>query len=113
VILTDVDNDARVAREEIFGPVLTAIPFDDDEEAIRLANDSEFGLVAGVFTTDIDRAMYASQELRAGQVWVNSFAVGLDVEFPFGGYKASGFGREKGLEALNAYLQIKNTCVAF
>ncbi|HVM13474.1 MAG TPA: aldehyde dehydrogenase family protein [Egibacteraceae bacterium] len=112
-LVTNITNDARVAQEEIFGPILSVIGYTDEDEAIRIANQSPFGLVAGVFTSSIDRAMYASQELRVGQVWVNSFGVGLDVEFPFGGYKASGFGREKGLEALNAYLQVKNTCVAF
>lgn len=113
VLLTDVANDTRVAQEEIFGPVLAVIPFSDDEEAIKLANDSDFGLVAGVFTSDLDRAMRASEQLRVGQVWINSFGTGLDVEFPFGGYKRSGFGREKGLEALSSYMQIKNTCIAF
>jgi aldehyde dehydrogenase (NAD+) len=113
VILDGVANTARVAQEEIFGPILTVIPFEDDEAAIEVANQSEFGLVAGVFTSNIDRAMAAAERLRAGQVWVNSFGIGLDVEFPFGGYKQSGFGREKGLEALSAYSQVKNICVAF
>jgi aldehyde dehydrogenase (NAD+) len=113
VILDGVSNTARVAQEEIFGPILTVIPFDSDEEAIEMANQSEFGLVAGVFTSSIDRAMAAAERLRAGQVWINSFGVGLDVEFPFGGYKRSGFGREKGLEALGAYTQVKNISVAF
>ena len=106
-------NDARIAREEVFGPLLTVIPFDSPEEAISLANDSEFGLVAGVHTTNISTAMLAAQDLQAGQVWVNSFGVGLDVEFPFSGYKKSGFGREKGLEALDGYQQVKNISVAF
>jgi len=113
VILDGVPNTARVAQEEIFGPILTVIPFDSDEEAIEIANQSEFGLVAGVFTANIDRAMAAAELLRAGQVWINSFGIGLDVEFPFGGYKRSGFGREKGLEALGAYIQVKNICVAY
>ncbi|MFC6487153.1 aldehyde dehydrogenase family protein [Nitratireductor sp. GCM10026969] len=110
-LVVGASNAARVAREEIFGPVLTVIPFDGAEEAARLANDSPFGLVAGVHTRNIDAALAMAERLRAGQVWINSFAVGLDVEFPFGGYKLSGFGREKGLEALNAYQQIKNICV--
>lgn len=104
--------DARIAREEVFGPLLTVLPFDTAEEAIAMANDSEFGLVAGVHTTNVSTAMLAAQELQAGQVWVNSFGVGLDVEFPFSGYKRSGFGREKGLEALDGYQQVKNICVA-
>ncbi len=110
-LVTGLDNDDRVAREEIFGPLLAVIPFDDVEHAVRMANDSDFGLVAGVFTTSLPTAMQCAEQLTAGQVWVNAFGVGLDVEFPFGGYKRSGFGREKGLEALNAYLQIKNVCV--
>ncbi|MCT9000565.1 aldehyde dehydrogenase family protein [Chelativorans intermedius] len=110
-LVVGASNAARVAREEIFGPILTIIPFDGAEEAARLANDSPFGLVAGVHTRNIDAALAMAERLRVGQVWINSFAVGLDVEFPFGGYKLSGFGREKGLEALNAYQQIKNICV--
>jgi len=104
-------NEARIAREEIFGPVLTVIPFDSAEEAVRIANDSPFGLVAGIHTTNISAALSVGERLRVGQVWVNSFGIGLDVEFPFGGYKFSGFGREKGLEALAAYQQIKNIAI--
>lgn len=112
-MVVDLPTDARIMREEIFGPLLGVVPFDTPEEAIALANDSEFGLVAGVHTTNISTAMLAAQELQAGQVWINSFGVGLDVEFPFSGYKRSGFGREKGLEALDGYLQVKNVSVAF
>ena len=110
-LVVGASNNTRIAREEIFGPVLTIIPFDGAEDAARLANDSPFGLVAGVHTSNIDAAMAMAERLRVGQVWINSFAVGLDVEFPFGGYKMSGFGREKGLEALAAYQQVKNICV--
>lgn len=110
-LVIGADNSTRMAREEIFGPILTVIPFDSAEEAARLANDSPFGLVAGVHTSNIDAAMSMAERLRVGQVWINSFAVGLDVEFPFGGYKLSGFGREKGLEALAAYQQIKNIAI--
>jgi len=112
-LVVGASNAARVAREEIFGPVLTVIPFDTVDEAIDLANDSPFGLVAGVHTTNINKALILSERLRVGQVWINAFSVGLDVEFPFGGYKRSGFGREKGLEALGAYIQVKNICVAY
>ncbi|MGV6875701.1 aldehyde dehydrogenase family protein [Pseudochelatococcus sp. B33] len=110
-LVVGAGNDARIAREEIFGPVLTVIPFDTGAEAVALANDTAFGLVAGVHTTNVNRALGLGQRLRAGQIWVNSFGVGLDVEFPFGGYKLSGYGREKGLEALGAYQQIKNICI--
>lgn len=112
-IVTGLEPTARICQEEIFGPVLAVVPFDDVDSAVRLANDTDFGLVAGVFTRNIDVAMRVVERLQAGQVWVNSFGVGLDVEFPFGGYKRSGFGREKGLEALGAYLQVKNVCVGF
>lgn len=111
--VTGVGNDARIAREEVFGPLLAVVSVDDLDQGIALANDSEFGLVAGVHTTNVSTAMRAAQDLQAGQVWVNSFGVGLDVEFPFSGYKRSGYGREKGLEALDAYQQVKNVCVAF
>lgn len=110
-LVVGAGNEARIAREEIFGPILTVIPFDTPDEAVRIANDSPFGLVAGVHTTNLDKALGLSQQLRVGQVWVNSFGVGLDVEFPFGGYKMSGFGREKGMEAIGAYQQIKNVCI--
>ncbi len=110
-LVVGAGNETRIAREEIFGPVLTVIPFDTAEEAVRLANDSPFGLVAGVHTSNISAALSVGEKLRVGQVWINSFGVGLDVEFPFGGYKLSGYGREKGLEALAAYQQIKNFCI--
>jgi len=112
-LVVGASNAARIAREEVFGPILTVIPFEDADEAVRIANDSPFGLVAGVHTRAIDSAMTMAQHLRVGQVWINSFFVGLDVEFPFGGFKQSGFGREKGLEALASYQQPKNVCVRF
>ncbi|MBZ8134750.1 aldehyde dehydrogenase family protein [Afifella sp. IM 167] len=110
-LVVGAGNESRIAREEIFGPALTVIPFDGPEDAVRIANDSPFGLVAGVHTTNINAALSLGERLRAGQIWINSFAVGLDVEFPFGGYKLSGFGREKGLEALASYQQLKNICI--
>lgn len=112
-LVTGIGNDARIAQEEVFGPLLAVIPFENEEQALTMANDSEFGLVAGVFTSNVSTAMRCAEELNTGQVWVNAFGVGLDVEFPFGGVKRSGFGREKGLEALGAYQQIKNVCVGF
>lgn len=112
-IVTGLESADRIYQEEIFGPVLAVVPFDDMDHAMQMADNTDFGLVAGVFTSDINVAMRAAEKLQAGQIWVNTFGVGLDVEFPFGGYKRSGFGREKGLEALGAYLQVKNICVGF
>jgi aldehyde dehydrogenase (NAD+) len=105
-IFDDASNDMRIAQEEIFGPVLTVIPFDSDEEAVRIANDSRYGLVAGVWTADVGRAHSVSRKLEVGTVFVNNwFGGGLQV--PFGGYKQSGFGREKGVDALYEYVQAK------
>ncbi|WP_227357509.1 aldehyde dehydrogenase family protein [Haladaptatus salinisoli] len=109
-VFTDVENDMRIAQEEIFGPVLTIIPFTDEAEALELANDVEYGLVAGVFTSDVKRAHQFARQLEAGNVYVNKW-FGDTNQTPFGGYKASGIGREKGLEALNSYLQTKNIAV--
>lgn len=108
-IFDGVDNGARIAQEEIFGPVLSVITFGDEDEAIELANDVDYGLVAGIFTEDVGRAHRFAREIRAGQIFINEWFAG-GVETPFGGFKQSGFGREKGLEALESYTQVKNVC---
>lgn len=110
-VFTGVTPDMTIAQEEVFGPVLSVMRFRDDEEAISIANGTDYGLVAGVFTQDVDRAMRASQRLRAGQVFVNEWYAG-GVETPFGGYGKSGYGREKGREALWNYVQTKNIAIA-
>jgi aldehyde dehydrogenase (NAD+) len=109
-IFDDASNEMRIAQEEIFGPVLTVIPFDSDDEAVRVANHSQYGLVAGVWTSDVTRAHRVSRKIEAGTVFVNNwFGGGLQV--PFGGYKQSGFGREKGVDALYEYVQPKAVTV--
>lgn len=105
-IFADVHNDMRIAREEVFGPVLSIIPFDDDDDAVRIANDSIYGLAAGVWTSSIARAITMSDRLRAGTVWVNTYRA-VSFMAPFGGYKKSGIGRESGQHAIVEYLQTK------
>ena len=109
-IFCGVNNAMRIAREEVFGPVLSIIPFDDEEEAYSIANDSPYGLAAGLWTGDIARAIRGSASLEAGTVWVNSYRA-VSYMAPFGGYKRSGIGRESGQEAINAYLQTKTVWI--
>lgn len=104
-IFADVDNSTTIAQEEIFGPVLAVVPFDDEDEAIRLANDTEYGLGAGLFTTDLQRGFRASRRLQAGIVGINGFQ--LEPHVPFGGFKQSGLGREGGQSAFEAYTELK------
>jgi aldehyde dehydrogenase (NAD+) len=98
----------RLAQEEIFGPVLVAIPFDDEADAVRIANGTPYGLVAGVWTADGGRQLRLARALRCGQVFVNNYGAGGGVELPFGGVKRSGFGREKGMAALDEYSLLKS-----
>ncbi|PKP72054.1 MAG: aldehyde dehydrogenase [Alphaproteobacteria bacterium HGW-Alphaproteobacteria-5] len=105
-IYADVRNDMRIAREEIFGPVVSVIPFDDEAEAVRIANDTDYGLAAGLWTENLSRAHRVASCLQAGQIYVNEYQAG-GVETPLGGYKKSGYGREKGIEALRNYTQLK------
>ena len=112
-LLDRVSPDMRVAQEEIFGPVLAIIAFDDLEEAVAIANRSQYGLVAGIWTRDINKAMTIASRVKTGQVYINTYGAGGGVELPFGGYKKSGYGREKGLDSLASYTQIKNVCVRF
>lgn len=109
-VFTGVEPGMTIAREEIFGPVIAVLPFDEDDEAISIANGTDFGLVAGVYTRDLNRAHQTAERLSAGQVFVNEWFAG-GVETPFGGTKRSGFGREKGQEALLNYVQTKNVAV--
>ena len=100
----------EIAREEVFGPVLSVLSFQDEADAINIANGTDYGLVGGVFTRDLDRATRNASQIRAGQVFVNEWFAG-GVETPFGGYGKSGYGREKGREALWNYVQTKNIAV--
>ncbi len=109
-VFADVTTDMRLFTEEVFGPVIAITPFDTEEEAFELANATDYGLVAGVFTQDISRAMRASQALDAGQVFVNEWFAG-GIETPFGGNRLSGYGREKGQEALYSYVRTKNVAI--
>ncbi|NNF76884.1 MAG: aldehyde dehydrogenase family protein, partial [Rhizobiales bacterium] len=110
-IFTGVDNSMRIAQEEVFGPVLGVIPFDTEEDAIRIGNDVNFGLAAGVWTQDIGRAIRMSEKLRVGTVWVNTYRA-VSYTSPFGGYKRSGLGRENGMEAIKDFMQVKSVWIA-
>jgi aldehyde dehydrogenase (NAD+) len=109
-VFAGVRNDMSIAREEVFGPVLSVMSFSDDEGAVRAANDTPFGLAAGVWTSDVRRAHRVAQAIRAGTVWINAYrAVGPMA--PFGGYKSSGIGRENGLQAVAEYTELKTVWI--
>jgi acyl-CoA reductase-like NAD-dependent aldehyde dehydrogenase len=110
-LFADVDNGMRIAREEIFGPVLSVIPYDDDADAVRIANDSDYGLAGSVFTADIERGLGVAARVRTGTFGVNQ-GYSMDPAAPFGGVKASGMGRELGREGLETFLDIKSIAVA-
>ncbi|WP_151524862.1 aldehyde dehydrogenase family protein [Serinicoccus kebangsaanensis] len=110
-LIDGVDPAEPIAQEEVFGPVLVTTPFQDEEEALALANGTAYGLIAALWTQDLTRAHRLAAALEAGQVFVNTFGAGGGVELPFGGVKASGYGREKGIEALSAFTQTKTVVV--
>ena len=110
-IFTDVSNDMRIAQEEVFGPILSVIPFDTEDDAIRIGNDIVFGLAAGVWTSDIGRALRMSEKLKAGTVWVNTYRA-VSFLAPFGGFKRSGQGRESGQQSIKEFMQVKSVWIA-
>ena len=110
-VLTNTNPNMKVEREEIFGPVVCAIPFDDPDDIVPAANNTNYGLAAGVFTRDISKAHRTAKRLRAGTVWINTYHV-FDAAMPFGGYKESGWGREMGHQVLNNYLETKSVVTA-
>jgi aldehyde dehydrogenase (NAD+) len=110
-LFASVDNGMRIAREEIFGPVLAVIPYDDEDDAVRIANDSDYGLAGTVWTADVDHGLDVARRVRTGTLGVNQYM--LDFNSPFGGFKASGIGREFGPEGIDAYVELKSVALPF
>ncbi|MCY1423919.1 Phenylacetaldehyde dehydrogenase [compost metagenome] len=110
-VLADVDHTMGVARDEVFGPVLSVMPFTDEDKVIELANDSQYGLAASLWTNDLTKAMNLVPRIEAGTVWVNAHVL-LDPNMPFGGVKQSGMGREFGRAVIEAYTELKSVCIA-
>ncbi len=108
-VLVNTNETMKVVQEEIFGPVVTAIPFTDPAEAMRKANDTIYGLAAGIWTRDISKAHRLAAQLRAGTVWINCYNI-FDPAMPFGGYKQSGWGREMGRDVLELFTEVKSVC---
>jgi acyl-CoA reductase-like NAD-dependent aldehyde dehydrogenase len=106
-LFVDVDNSMTIAQEEIFGPVLVVIPYDDENDAVRIANDSQYGLAGNVMAGDLDHALAVARRLRAGFIGLNGTA-GYGADTPFGGYKASGVGRQNGIAGFDQYTEVKS-----
>jgi aldehyde dehydrogenase (NAD+) len=109
-VFADVQPEMQILREEIFGPVVCVLPFSDIEEVLQEANNSDYGLAAGIWTKDLQNAHKTASALKAGTVWINCYNV-FDAASPFGGYKQSGYGREMGKQALDLYTQTKSVWV--
>lgn len=110
-IFADVDNSMRIAQEEVFGPILCVIPFDTEEDAVRIANDIKFGLAAGIWTENLARGIRMTEKIRAGTIWVNNYR-STSVTSPFGGFKMSGIGREGGIAGMMEYLELKSVWIS-
>ena len=111
-VFAGVSNTRTIAREEIFGPVLSVIPFRDEADAVLQGNDTEYGLAAAVWTRDVSRAHRVARALKSGRVWINTYAE-TDPVMSMGGYKQSGVGREQGAESIDAYTQTKSVLMRF